>query len=434
MAKNSKDNKKVFIALIVAMAVICGLLIGAIIGVVMKKDDASSEESTLAEETTITEETTLAEETTAAEKLTAAAEEESYAIPTDILTKYYWDGSVQSNTVYRFFEDGTYAEYFYEKNLNEKFNPEFLTENPDRGFRYEVKNNKLYMYWEYAGEVSSVQYEWISADSEKIYDSWVKDRCRDSDYIFYETSWKQDELGIGNASYLRKLELISGKTDKADTPAVTDEAAVYTQYLKNGGYEKFDSYEYADSISDLTLSTCLVDIDNNGTSELLVCIESDNFGVRGPEQTYELLTINNGKVRTAIHAFYGGGSGGGEILRFKYDNRAGKYAVAKETDTRNGAMEIYLDNEYYYSDNGFSSPSETLSQGIFDPQFMASAVETIKGETDLWETDDSGIFRYYKCNGNYISAEEYTSEYDNYTDVSDGKFALVEATFEKPIK
>jgi len=224
-------------------------------------------------------------------------------------------------------------------------------------------------------------------------------------------------------------------TDTPEEPSVdayARDAQIYTAYLTGGELDNLT--EYMDK-SYVEIESCMADLNNDGTYELLISARnSENLGVRGYETNYACYTINNGSVIKLEEAYYGGGSMGGDNLVFKYDSFLGKYIIMKTSLIRDGswANSYYcyaydiIDGQlemYIHTTSGFVS----TNNDTYGPR-----AEEIKSETDLYVEDEHGVY-YWSANDSYISEEEYDRTLDRFTDPTDSTYQMKVGTLSNPL-
>lgn len=217
--------------------------------------------------------------------------------------------------------------------------------------------------------------------------------------------------------------------DAASTSALSGDAEIYTNYLCNGGYEELLNIDFDKET--LEISTCLADLDHDGTDELLLYIATGSYGVRGEETYSFLLDIKENHVVTAAQAYYGGGSMGGDTLEIRYDKKTQDHVAVCSgylldgVESRNGYLEVY------------SAPDFTLGQTITSTYYSLSGarfqddVNQIQSETSLYYIDGND-FNCYQIDGQYVSKEAYHNAEARYEDAQEG-FQMTSGTYAKPI-
>lgn len=391
--------------------------------------------------TVIITEGATAEETTEAvtEPSTDKQENDEWK---DILTKYYWDGSVQSNTIYRFFEDGTYIEYWYPGSFDTEFYPELL-EAPSEG-TYEIKDNKLFRYSNHSGETFCTEYEWLKTDSDKILDTWIKNRCKDAGYILYDTSWRPDSVPFDgdNSSYLKKTAWVTDENHYKTDASESEEAKTYTDFLQNGGLEEFNlykncyNYDHYDTyeLSNLDFRTCLYDFDSDGTKELYMTIQNSRFP---DKEAQALYTIKNGKVETLLLAEKEFATAGYVRLNLKYDSTKQipvieKYHIMKDSSAATYSSSI---QDVFTAENGFSEPVVSYESTWLqlNNSYYTEDIAKIKAQTDLYHIGETH-FEFYEIDGEFVEKSEFEKYNSRYTDSLPAGLTLRDGTHKMPIK
>ena len=212
----------------------------------------------------------------------------------------------------------------------------------------------------------------------------------------------------------------------------TDEAVIYTQYLLAGGYH--DILEDETSEEYLDISTCLIDIDKDGVSELLISLTDTQWsGPRGYASTSALLTIKNKTVKKLLSAYYGGGSMGGDALVLKYDQLENQYVIALDGYFRDGvnAGQSYLD---VYSSNTFAKEFALESWYYsFYAGYYDAEIAKVRKQTDLYNEDGTNFY-FYKVNDEYVSKDEFDELSNRFADPVDSSYQMYSGTYYAPIK
>jgi len=211
---------------------------------------------------------------------------------------------------------------------------------------------------------------------------------------------------------------------------------IYTQYLLNGGYEflflGFDK-------NNLEIASCMVDINNDGTYELLISLTNTEYpGPRGYPNVTVLLGIENDTVKTFVSSEFGGGTMGGDYLEIKYDTQEMKHILALDGHIRDGNMQTWTYHNFYsYSGGTFDISIKMgrchiiMESGIPDYEDQITAV---RNETPFHYEGDFGwhYFYYHTINGEYVSEEEYNA-YGRFIEPVDDAYKLHPGTYNNPI-
>lgn len=196
-----------------------------------------------------------------------------------------------------------------------------------------------------------------------------------------------------------------------DLPANERDAAVlYTEYLTDKGHLEITGcsssiYYY------YNISSCFADFIADETPELLIVYEKKeyNYDVAGAFYAAALLSIQDGKVFVSEIAENWGGSGGGGQLSVVYDSLFDAPVVLFSDLQRAGYA---YNTQTYRAHTKDSRPGEAVdsysSYYIYIEEFTQADIDAVKSETDYWKEDfDECSFTYYKCNEEYITAEEF---------------------------
>ena len=211
---------------------------------------------------------------------------------------------------------------------------------------------------------------------------------------------------------------------------------IYTQYLLNGGYEALLEDGFADQDL-LEISTCLVDINDDGAFELLLSITNTEFsGPRGyPTNTF-MLCIQAMEVKMLASGYYSGGTMGGESLEFRYDGQRNEHVLVADGLYRNGTMQYGAFLKVYGYADGEMTVCMTIAENYLstDSAFslFGEEADAIRKVTDLYDEED-GDFYYYKIDNNYVTKEEYTAACERFNTPTDGAYQLQPGTYENPI-
>ena len=236
-------------------------------------------------------------------------------------------------------------------------------------------------------------------------------------------------------------------TGKAE--AKSNEAEVYTAYLLGGGYDEIMP-DRDDPESDVEVDTCLVDVDGDGTKELLIRMMDREMG--GPAGAYTesaLLGIRGGKTEILAKATSYGGTGGGCFLHLDYDTVEKQHVLVYDSYFRDGIFatgwtQYYLDTHTEHGgkqglglneEGGFKfGVSHTLSERVFSRQYYEEEAEKITKETDQYVIDDEmNSVTAYLLDDKYISEAEWNAFNDRFTEATDPAYQLQSAEWDAPI-
>ena len=211
-----------------------------------------------------------------------------------------------------------------------------------------------------------------------------------------------------------------------------DEAKIYTDYLLDGGYEEIFDYEISKEY--MEISTCLIDLNKDGVSELLIALTDTEWGgPRGYACDSALLTIESKTVKNLHSAYYGGGTMGGDNLVLKYDKEQQEYVAALDGYVSDGVYALF-DYIYVYSTEDFSEEYVLCDtryskyEGLYDKE-----IKKLRSETSLYSEDETDVYSY-TVNGDYVSKERFETLSARFTDVVDPAYQMYSGTYYAPIK
>ena len=213
------------------------------------------------------------------------------------------------------------------------------------------------------------------------------------------------------------------------------EQEMYIRYLINGGYDELIEYDF--DRNNMEISSCLVDLDNDGTHELLLSLtETESIGPRGYPTATALLGIQEGAVKILERGYSGGGTMGGDFLELKYDTQENIHVLVLDGLLRDGMFRNSGYLHIYSSDNGtfnenikIEREAVLIDQGL--PYYLEEA-ESIKSETAL-HYDDEGFFVWYVIDGQYASEAEYEAMNNRFVNPIDDAYKWQSCTYENPI-
>ena len=230
--------------------------------------------------------------------------------------------------------------------------------------------------------------------------------------------------------------------------AAPSERQLYTDYLTGGGYDEL-LYDYDDPEATFRAESCLADINDDGTKELLLHItNTTSLGLRGYPAVTCLLGVQNGEVEMLGVAFYGAGSGGGDYLFIRYDTVEKKHVLEYEEFARDGMFSNTM--AHYYFDvrerdtegkrygtagegNVVYKTAHTLRSSFYATEgAYASEAEKIMRETTLYREED-GIVTVYLYDGAYISEAEYDAMRDRFVEPTDPAYQMKPVTLQNPV-
>ena len=236
---------------------------------------------------------------------------------------------------------------------------------------------------------------------------------------------------LANVELVQNLERKLKEAQEVENLLATldGEEGIYTRYLHGGGYEELVGQEVDKNT--IEVSSCLIDLDNDGTDELFLSLGTGQSGVRGMETYTFLLDIESGKVVKAVEAYFGGGSMGGDHLGIRYDKDQLRHVLVLEGHTRDGvsAYGTYLD---IYSETDFKAGMELFEgyYSLYGDAYRESAAN-VRAETSLYY-EDGEDFRFYQINDAYVTKEAFDSAWARYEEPRDG-FQPKAGSFVKPI-
>ena len=317
-------------------------------------------------------------------------------------------------------------------------------EENDALFQYLAQCGYETAYFGYSDAENEGEWVWVTGESNSYsnFRSTEPNGGRNENYAefywkFDDGTWNDGNFKTGTQSDTRNFicEWEGGQPqgEESDRPeeAEINEVEIYTRWLLEGGYAELMEYEAKEKY--LEISTCLIDIDRDGTEELLISLANKEFlGVRGYPIHAALLDIQDNTVKIIHQAYYTGGSMGGDYLNLKYDQKEQRYVVAASGLFRDGVyasfyyMDIFSENQQKV-DWAISTNSYNMSQNTY-----AKEIDAIRSETDLfYEAEDE--IRVYKINDQYVSDTEYAAMTDRFIDPVDPAYQMKPGTYQNPI-
>ena len=218
-----------------------------------------------------------------------------------------------------------------------------------------------------------------------------------------------------------------------DTPAAKDmyaeNAQLYNEFIKNGG---------VGDISDpyLEFKSCLIDMNNDGTYELVLEITNTEYpGAFGYGSMSYVYGIQNQSVVLLKEVEYGGGTGGGDKIYVEYDNVAQKHSVYIDSLARDGAWAstyavilLEYDGNQIIEKEKYERSHYSLESETYKPY-----VEKVKQETNLYVLETYSLI-YCTHNGQYISEDEFENNTTNrFTEPTDSKYETKTSTADNPL-
>jgi len=185
-----------------------------------------------------------------------------------------------------------------------------------------------------------------------------------------------------------------------------DDRQIYLNYLASGRWRS-DGEQYPLDNNVVITSTCMVDLDGDGTYELLI---SAAQGIGYSDTTHtKFFTIQNGQVKAVISAWHlhsSGSPGATNRITFMYNKSTQRYVLA----------EVYSQNAWGLYGDGLI---------IYD---YSNGNATVK--TEISNVADNGALdkKEYFINGNRTTKDEYESIRNNYVDPPDLAYKLTEVT------
>ncbi|MCL2164230.1 MAG: copper amine oxidase N-terminal domain-containing protein [Oscillospiraceae bacterium] len=215
---------------------------------------------------------------------------------------------------------------------------------------------------------------------------------------------------------------------------------IYTQFLLAGGYDAIISASSDTDWGSIEIESCMVDLDNDGTHELLISLmDTDLLGVWGYPTNTAFLSIRDGKAEILVRGISGGGTMGGDFLLFKYDSLSKKHALVLDGVLRDGYYR-YTGYTYVYSfANGESRDELSYIIEYINTQEKTDGfaeyldeADKIRNETSLYyeEGDD---FYYYIIDDQIVSKDEYSALVKRFVDVTDDSYTLKPGSYDNPI-
>ena len=254
-------------------------------------------------------------------------------------------------------------------------------------------------------------------------------------YSWYEPAVETDSFSedMLNRKQLENLALIQAREEALEIESLVasldGEAGIYTRYLHSGGYDELLGREYDKTA--LEVSSCLADLDNDGTNELFLSLGTGQSGIRGKETYTFLLDIESNQVFTVAETYFGGGSMGGDNLAIKFDSVTQTHVLVLEGHIRDGveAYDSYMD---VYTKPNFKVGME-LNESYYSQynNWYKENVDKVRSETTLYY-EDGYDFRFYQIDGQYVAEETFNAAWARFEAPRDG-FKLKAGTYANPV-
>lgn len=206
-----------------------------------------------------------------------------------------------------------------------------------------------------------------------------------------------------------------------EVPVSVDAAALYTNFLVNGGYESLTKDGMTGDWSAYwTVATCQMDLNGDDIPELLVVLSNEEYmGVRGYPTLSALLTVQDGEVAVLTTAEYTGGTLGGEFLYPVQDEQMGKLRIGKYGYWRVNGNEAYFNATVIYDYTGTALLDHfSAEEGYYYIPSDPNAVKDIQDKTDLY-TVNGDEFYYWKVDGSYATESDHKAATSCYTVIHD---------------
>lgn len=184
-------------------------------------------------------------------------------------------------------------------------------------------------------------------------------------------------------------------------------AQLYTEYLTNGGYQKLVSEYGPEWSSEWTVTSCLIDLNEDSKEELLIQLaEESMLGARGYPTVSAFLAIRNNQVEVLDKAYYTGGTLGGEFLYLVQDEQLGRLAIGRYGYWRDGAAAYNNETELYtYTGTGLRAFFTAQEAYLFVPTYQDQAKE-VQSKTDHYILKGDELF-YWCVDSQFVSEQDY---------------------------
>ena len=175
----------------------------------------------------------------------------------DLLVNHTWESNIQCPEEYTFNRDNTGV-------ANDFAN---LTH-----FAYSVKDNKLIIKWdsEQISEGAESVLEYVTKKSdvdfkkESFFYNTAYQEIGEDEGFFYQTSWEPDEMGLGNAFWIRMKKGSNNETIEEQLPSI--ETTVNNKKESNGIVDSYLNVISENEYGEYTI----YDINKDGTPELII--------------------------------------------------------------------------------------------------------------------------------------------------------------------
>lgn len=356
--------------------------------------------------------------------------EEASPIWMSEITQGYWESKIQTFELYKFNENGTGIIYCVAD-----------VEIVDTTKLDELDSAYINLFtWKIDGDYliinDSCKLKFVSKSDNYNWDMGIYHHLPENEKFFYETDYIDDGTLSSNAVYLKKYKEKVIEDDTAqniDGNPNQDDIKLYLDYLTNGGMSDIVSDCWSNEY--IEISSCLIDINDDGVSELLlIATDKETPHVRGFETNSVVLGIQNGKVVILDTAYYGGGSIGGDYFYVKYDTEVQKHVIVREGTFRDGAYAGENSKIAYSYDGKVISPYIEVKGMYFElnNKDYEEQVQKLYNETSFGEVGETYHY-FYKINNQFVPKSQYEKAIARFISPKDEKYTMRKGTLTNPL-
>lgn len=243
-----------------------------------------------------------------------------------------------------------------------------------------------------------------------------------------------DDTGTGFATGIGTEDEWEIPDDNGDN--YDGDLKMYSDYLLGGKLDTIISENY---LEDPSLHYCLIDMNEDGTYELLLSLaNTKNPGPRGYASIDYLFGIVNGRVTELKYEYNGGGTMGGSGLSIKYDEVKSRHTVVTTGLFRDGiwaGFGVFAAYEYDGSEvSSYINAESTylnLDEGSHAAESYADIINEVKSSNSYYKEDDTSFY-CYELDGRYVSEDDYNKATKRFIEPEDSRFIMKEGTVEDP--
>lgn len=212
-------------------------------------------------------------------------------------------------------------------------------------------------------------------------------------------------------------------TEPPEVDNYTSNLETYKKYFASGGLN--DIPANYDSPDEVVVETCMIDMNDDKTYELLVFVK-DSYS----ETFSAVFAIQNDGVKL-LHEAYSGGSGGGSFHSIFKEVSTGKHFIMSRAFVKDGyrAGDGYVAVLTY--DGTSITESKDFESGSFEIDYY-DYFDNLKKETTVYSVEENRVY-WFKVAGEYVTETEYDTEYSRYSETVSPEYEPKQGTYSNPM-